>query len=192
MPQVKLALAGAALVLVAFGAFSLRSAYLKGHVAEHVAVANEQKGVERAEVAAARDIEAKIAARQAELVSADQAVAKARAEVDRLRALAAQHAAAPAPGAEPLPVVPDVPLDLAKDQLILAQDRQIQGLKLQLADEHARGDRLQAALDAADKRAAALELAMKAQASAAKADEWRTGFKGAAVGLVVGYLSRSH
>ena len=130
------------------------------------------------------------------LASAEADSARAWAEVRRLRRIVG----APLP-ALPDPAVPaqaggDGTADLRAEQLLAAdrelidaQDRQIQGLKLALADEQKRSAEWQAAFEAERKATAAQSAATEAWKKAVVTSRWRGRVEGFAVGLASGYAA---
>jgi hypothetical protein len=123
-------------------------------------------------------------------------VDSARAEVQRLRKLlAAQPKPSPnPPGSDPANVQPvadpgiNVQLDHAKDVLIDDQDKQIQGLKAESAAKTVQINQLNEALALRLKAEQAQQAATEAWKGAVTSAEWKGGFKGLAIGAIVGYL----
>lgn len=132
----------------------------------------------------------------AELQHAKDDVARARAEVARVkRILAAQqgHAVPDPAGSGPAlpPVVGPDPRDeviTAQGVLIEKQDAQIQGLQVALVDERKRSDQWMQAFESERKRAQAQEAATKAWKSAVVASRWQGRLEGFAAGAALGYL----
>lgn len=132
----------------------------------------------------------------AELQSAKDDVARARAEVARVkRLLAAQQGhAVPDPagsGSALPPVVDPDPRDAViarQGVLIEAQDGQIQALTLALADEQKRSAEFREAFEAERKATAAQAAATKAWKEAVTTSRWRGRIEGALAGAALGYF----
>lgn len=132
----------------------------------------------------------------AELAQAQADVDRARAEVARLRKILA---------AKPLPSLPDtvspdpaqpagvVPSDrrdaviASQDVLIKAQDVQIGGLKIALADEQTRSDQWKQAFTHEQQARLAQEAATNAWKQAVKESRWQGRLEGFAAGVALGY-----
>ena len=102
------------------------------------------------------------------------------------------------PSSPTAPALPGVPNTVApigddptviRDQIIAAQDTEITGLKSEVLELRASLSLTQAALDASEKRARGLEIALDAQKSAAKSGKWIGRFQGALIGFGAGYVA---
>jgi hypothetical protein len=132
----------------------------------------------------------------AELASAKADSARAWAEVRRLR-----KAVDAASSVVPDPVVPpqaggEGAVDLRTQQLLAAdrelieaQDRQIKGLELALADEQARSEQFRLAYEAERKATAAQAVATKAWKDAVTTSRWKGRVEGFAAGFAAGVAS---
>lgn len=142
------------------------------------------------------DTAAKVPDHARELQSAQDDVARARAEVARVsRLLEAyqEHAVPdqPGPGAPVAPALDPDPRDVviaSQGVLIEKLDGQVVQLQLALTDEQKRSNEFKAAFEAERRRALAQEAATEAWKQAVTASKWRGRFEGFAVGVVAGYL----
>lgn len=183
---------GAVLVVLGLTVFAL-DAYHKrqsaqAETASHVAAGEANAHVQQAQA---------IPDHSKELQSAKDDVARARAEVARVkRILAANqgHAVPDQPGPSPaLPqaVDPD-PRDsviASQDVLIKAQDQQIKGLEIALSDKTRQSDEYKAAFEAERRRAVGLEIALATQKKVNESSKWIARFEGFAIGLGSGYVA---
>lgn len=154
--------------------------------------ASEAKGRadEHAQAGGNADVKAEQAGQRAAVAEVE--VDRLRRELDRLKAqprVAPPLVPAATPGGLPLDVVDLAPIVAKQDQLIAAQDKQIQALKIQTLTLTQARDEWKAAFSAERDRATGLYLALEAQKSMTKAALWRGRFQGVAVGFAAGYVS---
>lgn len=121
-------------------------------------------------------------------LKADQAAA----EVAKLKAKLAKIRPVVVVPTVPGPVVLDDPAPIEttetiKDQIITAQDNEIGSLRGEVGQLRVTISLTQSALDASEKRARGLEIAIGAMKHAEKTAKWGGRFQGLAVGLVSGY-----
>lgn len=132
----------------------------------------------------------------AELQSAKDDVARARAEVARVKRIleAQQRDAVPDTEGQgqalPTIVGPDPRDEVISSQgvLIQAQDGQIQALQLALSDEQRRSGEFKAAFEAERKATAAQSAATEAWKKAVTASRWQGRAEGFAAGIALGYV----
>lgn len=149
------------------------------------AISNAAKG-------AVFDQEAK--AERVQLQRQEDQIDRLRAEVERLRKAASQPVAPPNPPTLPEPEPPGLPVDLAplvakQDELIQAQDREIEGLKGHITTLTLARDAWKAAYEDSSKEAALRKIAFEAQLAAIRAERWKGRIEGVVVGLGTGYLA---
>ena len=125
------------------------------------------------------------------LQAADREVERLRAEVARLRR------PAPAPDPKPTPNEPDTPqpvsspVDLAPvvaklDELVKAQDREISGLKAQVATITLARDSWKLAAQDSGREALQLRASLAAKEGLLKAERWKGRIEGFFVGVATG------
>ena len=128
------------------------------------------------------------------LQAAGREVERLRAEVARLRRLA------PRPDPKPIPTEPSIPLpvsspvDLAPvvarlDELVKAQDREISGLKAQVATITLARDSWKLAAQDIGREALQLRASLAAKQGLLKAERWKGRIEGFAVGFAGGYVT---
>jgi hypothetical protein len=182
----------AAGLLIWWGVASALDAYHQHQGASQEQVSHQQDQEAQSHANAAQQIPD----HAEDLAKAQTDVDRARAEVGRLRKLLA---------AKPLPSIPDtagsnptqpagvVPPDhrddviASQDVLIKAQDVQIGGLKIALADEKARSDQWKQAFTHEQQARLAQEAATNAWKSAVKESRTRGRIEGFAAGVALGY-----
>ena len=174
-------------------ALDTRSCWGQHQEAQHVQVADQQHqaAVTAAAQGAAYDQVAKDHEQQ--LQDAAAQVARLRAEVARLRqAPPPSHPGdtVPASNPDPQPVVPGVDLAAVvakQDQLIAAQDRQIQEQGEQIRVLTLDRNAWRTSAQASAQEAVQVRAALAAREGAARAERWKGRIEGLAVGLGLGY-----
>ena len=192
-PRLSEILIGVALVIgsLALVVFGVDSCHRKQGTAQEL-IANEAKG----EASTHADTAAKVPDHARELQSAQDDVARARAEVERVSKLlvAYQRHAVPDPAGPSSPVLAPVDPDPrnsvidAQGVLIEKLDGQVHELQLALTDEQKRASEFKAAFEAERRRAQAQELATEAWKQAVSTSKWRGRIEGFAAGVALGYV----
>ena len=131
----------------------------------------------------------------------DPALQAASREVERLRVEVARlRSSAPADDPQTIPTEPSIPLpvpdyvDLAPvvaklDELVKAQDREISGLKAQVATITLARDSWKLAAQDSGREALQLRASLAAKEGLLKAERWKGRIEGFAVGLAGGYVT---
>ncbi len=181
----------AAGLLIWWGVASGLDAYHQHQGAQNQAQANHHDQEAQAHVNQAQSVPD----HSQELAKAQADVDRARAEVARLKRLLATKPLVPIPDS----VTPNPTHDAglagdnrdqiiaAQDVLIKAQDTQISGLKLALADEQKKSYHWEAAYNDEHKAFMAQQAATEAWKKAVKESLWKGRIEGFAVGIATGY-----
>lgn len=203
---IKLAAAGIGTILVVLGLLSMVGRGCEKVVDTQVRIADEAKGEARGHVSEAEAKDKIIAAAKADLDLAkrekDNALARLAQLQKRVRredvppSATAPAESGPGPHTHLEPVEPGPSAVVAEtSQVIRAQAEALEAYRIYTTKLEGQIDTLtgarnhwKAAFEAEERRAAALELALKAQKSAASSASWKSGIKGGLVGIAVGYL----
>ncbi len=192
-PRLSHILAGAGLALALLAAAVIGVDIVRKHVGS---AAEIQSAVHQGEANAHVSAAQAIPDHAAELQGAKDDVARARAEVARVKLLLAaqQGAAVLDPAGTGSTVPPSVDPD-PRDQVIASQgvlieeqDGQIAALGLALEDEQRRSAEFKEAFEAERKATAAQAAATKAWKEAVTTSRWRGRIEGFASGVALGYL----
>lgn len=187
-------------VAVVFGLLVMADRGCTGHATKHKQEADTQKGVAEAHAGEAQKEDAKVEAQALELERAktakDEALAKLAALRDEMRRraeLPAPGPAVPEHGPSPVPAAGPVEPGLGEvvarqDEVIRAQAEYITKLEGQVSTLTGARDHWKAAYEAEERRAVALELALKAKESAGNYRSAKWGLLGLAVGFAGGRL----
>ena len=174
---------------VAMGTRSCTFRHKEAAAVEH-ADQSHQEAQHEADQAVAQDAQIEPLRRRIEDDAAT--VAALRRQVERLRTARPGPAPTPVPpGGSPVP--PPIPadrpvaLDVAKDQLIAAQDRQIQDQALTIHTLTLARDSWKSSATASAHESVQLRSALAAQEGLARAERWRGRVEGFVVGVAVGY-----
>ena len=168
-------------------------------VLRHRALAHEASAAQAHETATIHATQGATYDQQAEaqapaLQAAGREVERLRAEVARLRS------SAPADDPKPIQTEPSIPLpvsspvDLAPvvaklDELVKAQDREISGLKAQVATITLARDSWKLAAQDSGREALQLRASLAAKQGLLKAERWKGRIEGFAVGFAGGYVT---
>ena len=173
--------------------------YGRSCVLRHRAVADEASASQAHETSVIHAAQGATYDQQAEaqatsLQAASREVERLRAEVARLRRPAPKPdpQTPPAEPAEPLPI--PSPVDLAPvfeklDELTKAQDREISGLKAQVATLTSARDSWKLAAQDSGREALQLRASLAAKQGLLKAERWKGRIEGFAVGFAGGYVT---
>lgn len=187
-------LIGACLVI---GGLWAHSCYNRREVANQTQQADQSHASAIVHAAEGTVYDAQAQAQADELKAAAAEVARLRAEVARLRSAAAPVPAPPQapvlPEPEPVSMPVSAPVDLTPlvaklDELVKAQDREIGGLKAQVATLTSARDAWKLTAQNSGREALQLRAALAAQQGLTKNALWKGRIQGLAVGLGTGYI----
>jgi len=156
---------------------STESTQSHGEAIAHVDQAHALESQEKQQAQALRDAESKVADLKAKLARALQQPKGSM-----------QPPGDPVGGDHGVPASPPQPVvdDGLKDQIIAAQDVQIQGLKAQVVTISASRDQWKGAYEASERSRIAEGMAKDAALAAVKASRWQGRIEGFAVGVAAG------
>lgn len=181
--------------LVIFGLWG-RSCYLRHEVHKQAQQADQSHESAAVHAAEGAVYDAQTQAQAKELEAAAAEVARLRAEVARLRRAPAPVPPMPKPPTEPEPVPMPItpPVDLAPlveklDELVKAQDREIGGLKAQVATLTSARDSWRLTAQDSGREALQLRAALAAQQGLTRNALWKGRLQGLAVGFTTGYVA---